>query len=246
MVAVQKTIYYSLLSSVVLAGDAPFNTDSSKKAVARAHLDNGLVKGMIEFTSNKEGVVNVHLDVTGLPPNAGPFQYQIHENKVSSKGYCQDAGDLFNPYHASDVPCDDLDSDSLCAVGDLSGKHGFINTTCFETEYVDPYLSLNKRNGAFVGGKSIVITDQHDNIISCGSIKTKRSRKFARDLNSAEIEEEEEGLADEPIPSPLLKNTTTNSTMYGDSSDDKYDSGSNMLIASGVVAALAGGFAALL
>lgn len=243
MVAIQKIISASLYSYVVLAGEAPINTDSSKKAVARAHLDNGLVKGMIEFTSNKDGVVNVHLDVTGLPPNSGPFQYQIHENKVSKKNYCEDSGDLFNPYHASDDKCDELDSDALCAIGDLSGKHGFINTTCFEAEYVDPYLSLNKHNEAFVGGKSIVITDQHDNIISCGAIKTKRNRKFARDLESLE----EDTVDDELIPTPITKNQTTNSTMYGDSSDDTtYDSGSNMLIASGFVAALAGGFAALL
>ncbi|ODQ46067.1 hypothetical protein PICMEDRAFT_28158, partial [Pichia membranifaciens NRRL Y-2026] len=153
-----------------LAGEAPYNSDSKKKAVARAHLDKGLVKGIIEFTA-KSGVVDVHLDVTGLPPNAGPFQYHILDSQVSEKGNCEDGGSTLNPYDAHYKTCDDLDNDALCSVGDLSGKHGYINTTCFETRYTDPYLSLNPNNKAFVGSKSLVITDQNNKKISCGNIK---------------------------------------------------------------------------
>ena len=41
---VQSTI---LLGTLVNADEAPVNTDSSPKSVARAHLDKGLVKGII-------------------------------------------------------------------------------------------------------------------------------------------------------------------------------------------------------
>ncbi|TID30632.1 hypothetical protein CANINC_000787 [Pichia inconspicua] len=237
----------ALLSAVAYADEAPANTDSNKKAVARAHLDRGLVKGVIEFTSDESGIVKVHLDVTGLPPNAGPFNYHIYDSKVSSKGDCDDAGEILNPYGAStDVVCDSFDNDSHCAVGDLSGKHGYINTTCFETHYTDPYLSLNSRNGAFVGGKSIVITDLDDNKISCGAIKMKRSARTKREVYESQEEEYDASLYETLIPEPVLSKNTTNSTYHEDETSDDYDSSANMMISSGLAAVVACGLSVLM
>ena len=233
---VQSTI---LLGTLVNADEAPVNTDSSPKSVARAHLDKGLVKGIIEFTSNNEGSVNVHLDVTGLPPNKGPFQYHIYDSKVSSSGNCGDAGETFNPYNADNTVCDEFDNDSLCKVGDLSGKHGFINTTCFETQYIDSYLSLNYKNSAYVGGKSLVITDSENNKISCGNIKLKRKSKLTRELSNEESE-----IID---AIPVSKNVSTNSTNFNTDEDETtYDSGANAIIASGMFAVFAVGLSALI
>lgn len=246
MVAIKTLISASaLFSTFALADEAPENNDSGKKQVARAHLDRGLVKGLIEFTSDDSGAVKVHLDVTGLPPNAGPFHYHIHDGKVSKHGGCADAGELLNPYGAAtDVTCDSFDNDSHCAVGDLSGKHGYINTTCFEAQYTDPYLSLNSRNGAFVGGKSIVITDLDHNTISCGAIKMKRSAKMKRELQ--DVTEEEDSLYESLIPEPVSSKNTTNSTYYEDETSDNFDSGANMLIASGLAGIVACGLSALM
>jgi hypothetical protein len=270
MVAIQKILSSVLLASMVIANEAPENTDSKKRSVARAHLDKGSIVGIIEFTSNKKGTVNVHLDVTGLPPNSGPFKYQIHENKISSNDNCNNAGDVFNPYDAYYEICDYLDNNSLCAIGDLSGKHGFINTTCFETQYIDTYLSLNSKNIAFIGGKSIVITDSNNNIISCGSIKIKRNRKLIRDLNSDyndndnddnddsynddnddsyndENDDNDNFLISKLVSESVISYNVTNSTNYddGSSGDKMYDSGANMLITSGLVGIIACIFAAL-
>jgi hypothetical protein len=240
MVAIKNIVQSSaLLAAVVYAGEAPINTDNSKKAVARAHLDKGLVKGIIEFTTNDEGIVNVHLDVTGLPPNKGPFQYHIHDSKVSSSSNCEDAGATLNPFESKYEVCDDLQNDSLCAIGDLSGKHGYINTTCFETEYTDAYLSLNSKNSAYVGGKSLVITDAENNKISCGNIKLKRKSKLSRDLALDEAE-----LA----PYPIAKNVSTNTTNYEADEEDSttFESGANVLIVSGLFGAFAAGLSALI
>lgn len=248
MVAIKNLVSTSLLASVALAGEAPHNRDSKKKAVARAHLDKGLVKGIIEFTS-RNGVVDVHLDVTGLPPNAGPFQYQIHDYRVNEKGNCEDAGETLNPYDAHYGACDDLQNDALCSVGDLSGKHGYINTTCFETRYTDPYLSLNPHNKAFVGGKSLVIVDQHNKKISCGNIKTKRHRKLTRDETSSYEYEYEYELDDDEVVHEPYHNATTNSSNYDYDYEEEtstYDSGANSLYVSGLIGVLAGGLSALI
>lgn len=244
MVAIKNIVSTaSLLSSVAFAYEAPYNTDSKKKSVARAHLDKGLIKGMIEFTS-KKGVVDVHLDVTGLPENGGPFQYEIYDSKVSSGSDCYDAGSPFNPYAAVYNKCDDLSNDAECAVGDLSGKHGFINTTCFETQYTDPYLSLNPNNDAFVGDKSLVITDQNNVRISCGAIKMKKSSKMNKMKRNVDTNQYP-GLYNELAAEPY-HNATTNSTNFNYGDDEEtttetstYDSSSNTLSASGLMGAIA-------
>lgn len=255
MVAIQKILSSVLLASMVIANEAPENRDSKKRAVARAHLDNGSIVGIIEFTSNKKGTVNVHLDVTGFPPNSGPFKYQIHENKILSNDNCNDAGDIFNPYDADYEICDYLDNNSLCAIGDLSGKHGFINTTCFETQYIDTYLSLNSKNIAFIGGKSIIFTDLNNNIITCGSIKVKRNRKLIRDLNSDYDDNDDNDdnsndnfFINKFVSESVISYNVTNSTNYdeGSSGDKSFDSGSNMLITSGFAGIIACIFAALI
>lgn len=232
MVAIKTLLTTSaLVTAVVHADEAPANTDSSKKAVARAHLDGGLVKGVIEFTSDESGAVKVHLDVTGLPPNEGPFNYHIYDSKISKRGGCEDAGEILNPYGAStDVVCDSFDSDSHCAVGDLSGKHGYINTTCFETYYTDPYLSLNSHNDAFVGGKSIVITDLDDNKISCGKIKMKRSARRKREevYQTQGEEEEEEDKEVEEIEEVETVEKVEEVAEYVEEEDDNDDDNSSL------------------
>lgn len=265
MVSATKSLLVNLaFVALATAGPAPVNTDSSKKAVARAHLDQGLVKGIIEFTT-KDEIVNVHLDTTGLPPNAGPFFYHINAGK------CGSSNEILNPYESVYGVCDELANDSECAVGDLSGKHGYINTTCFETQYQDPYLSLNKGNKAFVAGNSVVIIDQNKNQISCGNINMARKAKLSRDEfhayseslsdtqneGSEALEElkfsetaPESSLEASPIAleeDSFVTHLPTNGT-FGNSSweETDYDSGSNVLLASGLVGALAGGLALLI
>ncbi len=169
-----------LLTTVVSAGKAPTVTDSPKNVLARAHLDKGLTKGVIEFSA-KNGTVKVHIDTTGLPEEGGPFYYHIHKSPVPANGNCEATGTHLNPYNAPYEDCDEFQDDSYCQVGDLSGKHGYINTTCFETTYYDPFLSLNPKNKAYIVGLAVNLHFANMTKISCGTIE-KTNEKVRRDV----------------------------------------------------------------
>ncbi|ODV86317.1 hypothetical protein CANARDRAFT_184944, partial [[Candida] arabinofermentans NRRL YB-2248] len=162
-----------LLAITSQAAKAPQVKDSPRNVLARAHLDKGKLKGVVEFSA-KNGTVLVHIDTTGLPEDGGPFYYHIHKSPVAANGNCESTGTHLNPYNAPAEDCDAFNDDSYCQVGDLSGKHGFINTTCFEDYYYDPYLSLNSKNKANVIGLSVNIHFANMTRIACGTIeKTK-------------------------------------------------------------------------
>lgn len=127
------------------------------------------VVGIIQFYS-LNGTTKVHVDITGLPKNAGVFQYHIHENPVGEDGDCEATGKHFNPFGAS-PECESQKDDSLCQVGDLSGKHGLINTTCFETYFYDPYLSLDPSSTQYIGNKAINIHLENLDKLACANIK---------------------------------------------------------------------------
>lgn len=161
------------VTQLTLGDKAPKIKKNPKNVVAIADFPFGFdnnVQGNIVFTAKKGRSVNVHVDVTGLPKEGGPFQYHIHENLVPSDGNCDMVGMHFNPYHAS-PECDEQKDDSYCQVGDLSGKHGWIDTTCFETKYNDPYLSLNKKSKSYIVGKSVTFHFANLTKFACADIE---------------------------------------------------------------------------
>lgn len=114
--------------------------------------------GMVQFTANQAGGVNVDLDLTKLPKTGGDFTYQIHEQPVAwNSNHCDGAGPLFDPFNRGAVNCDSLGNDELCAVGDLSGKHGKFHSTCYQTTFADPYVSLDPQSPAYIVGRSLVV-----------------------------------------------------------------------------------------
>ncbi|ODV93737.1 hypothetical protein PACTADRAFT_20723, partial [Pachysolen tannophilus NRRL Y-2460] len=157
------------LLSTAVADQAPVNSNSPKKVVARADFDNEKLHGIIKFQA-PNGTVRVHVDLTGLPEEGGPFQYHIHKKPVPESGDCYATETHFNPYNAP-PDCEAQQDDSYCQVGDLSGKHGFINTTCFETRYWDPYLSLNPKSKAYPVGLSINLHYANLTRFACANIK---------------------------------------------------------------------------
>lgn len=159
-------IIFSL--SIALAGQAPENYDSPKDAFARADFDEGKLHGIVEFSSTKKHQVKVLVDITGLPKEGGPFFYHIHKLPVVD-GDCKTTSTHLNPY-AAPADCDSVPDDSYCQVGDLSGKHGWINSSCFETSYVDPYLSLNPANKGYPGNLGINLHYSNMTIFACANI----------------------------------------------------------------------------
>lgn len=159
------------LASAVMAGKAPIVKKNPADTIAIADFPQyGIpIMGNVVFTAKEGKQVNVHVDVTKLPKTGGPFYYHIHEHAIPESGDCEAAGLHFNPYKAS-PDCDAQKSDAHCQVGDLSGKHGWINTTCFETKYDDPFLSLNSKSKSFIIGKSLVLHDANMKKLACANI----------------------------------------------------------------------------
>lgn len=160
---------------------APVITTNPTDVVYRADFpsfNSPNVVGIVQFYS-LNGTTKVHLDLTGLPKNAGVFSYHIHESGIpTSDGMdmsnaCESAGLHFNPFDAPlsiESACKLFSNDARCQVGDLSGKHGLINTTCFETYYYDPYISLDPQNPAYIGGKSLVVHFENNTKLACANV----------------------------------------------------------------------------
>lgn len=169
------SLIISLLSVsplLVAADKSPRIKKNPKGIVALADFPASFdqnVKGNVVFTAKEGEFVNVHVDVTGLPKDGQPFFYHIHEFPVPADGNCESVGLHFNPYNAP-ADCDSQKDDSYCQVGDLAGKHGYINTTCFEANYIDEYLSLNKKSNSNIIGKSVVFHYENMTKFACANI----------------------------------------------------------------------------
>ncbi|ODQ79175.1 hypothetical protein BABINDRAFT_29462, partial [Babjeviella inositovora NRRL Y-12698] len=151
---------------------APVIKDKSTRGVvALADFPAGYdekVLGVVKFT-NPSGTVKVHVDMTGLPALGGPFYYHIHKDPMPDNGDCLATSTHFNPYDAP-ADCDSQKNDAYCQVGDLSGKHGWINTTCFAQDYDDKYLSLNPKSPSYIVGKSINFHFANNTRFACANI----------------------------------------------------------------------------
>lgn len=175
-----KLIPIVSISAIAAAGLAPKVSKNPKKVVAVADFPefgaNKFTKGYVFFTSPKGKEIKVHIDVTGLPKVGGPFYYHIHANPVNTDT-CEDAGGHFDPYYGLSK-CPLVGDDAACQVGDLSGKHGWINTTCFQTEYFDPFLSLQAKNPAYVVGRSLVIHKADQSRFACANINVATKEQY--------------------------------------------------------------------
>lgn len=229
MVSFQKVAIH--LSELILIGniygayadEAPRN-DDNPDVKYKAHLDTEELHGIVEFYRGKNGTAKVHVDITGLPEEGGPFYYHIHNNRIPENGDCEMAGTHFNPYDATLADCDEQDGDANCQVGDLSGKHGVMNTTCFQLTYYDPYISLDPNNKAFIGDRSVVVHFNDMSKMVCSNIfksGTRRKTFWKKDsgedqedyfnLNGAQDEVEEDEEENQNVDGTTLIPTITSS-----------------------------------
>lgn len=182
---VSSILTLGLVTTSVIGAKAPKIKKNPADVIAIADFPAGgpeKIKGNVVFTAKQGKTVNVHVDVTGLPRQGGPFVYHIHEFPVHDDGDCEKAGLHFNPYKAP-ADCDAQKSDDYCQVGDLSGKHGWINTTCFETSYDDPFLSLNSNSKSSIIGRSLVFHYADLNKFACANIELATDSRV-KDLNT--------------------------------------------------------------
>lgn len=172
------TIFVCL--SLVAANQAPKIKQNPRNVVAIADFPQGFsqtVLGNVIFTARDGKFVEVHVDMTGLPAEGGPFQFHIHQGTVPANGDCDQVGDHLNPYNGH-KDCELQKDDSYCEIGDLSGKHGWINATCFETKFLDPFISLSKKSKSSVIGRSLVFHFANSTRFACANIELASTPKL--------------------------------------------------------------------
>lgn len=188
MISVFTVAGLLLLPSMVSAGGAPKISSNPTDIAAIADFPEAGchdIKGHVLFESPQGGKVDIHVDVTKLPTDGGPFVYHIHENPVPENGDCEGVGKHFNPYHAS-PDCSAQDTHDYCQIGDLSGKYGCIDTNCFQSDYCDPYISLNHSSKASIIGRSVVFHYADLTKFACATIR------YATEDQLKAIEEEKQ------------------------------------------------------
>lgn len=91
---------------------------------------------------------------------------------IDTDGNCSSAGAHLDPYDAGDTtPCD-FTQPQTCQVGDLSGKHGKINSSePFTANYKDLYASTLDSSPAYIGHfRSLVIHAANGTRIACANL----------------------------------------------------------------------------
>jgi hypothetical protein len=95
--------------------------------------------------------------------------YHLHVDPVPEDGNCSKTLAHLDPVARGEAtPCDKTKPES-CQVGDLSGKHGSIQSDPFEAHYLDLYASTKEGIGAFFGNRSIVIHYANKTRLTCAN-----------------------------------------------------------------------------
>lgn len=135
-----------------------------------AYPDGGNAKGYIEAVTNDGGQgVSFKVRFENLPKEGGPFTYHLHKAAVPGNGNCNDTLTHLDPFQRGDTPPCVKAQPQTCEVGDLSGKHGKIESDPFEAEYVDLYASTLEGNPAYFGDLSFVLHFANKTRISCAN-----------------------------------------------------------------------------
>ncbi|KAI9933690.1 hypothetical protein ASPWEDRAFT_104112 [Aspergillus wentii DTO 134E9] len=155
---------------------APVVTDNHDGRIYEAALLNKhatSVRGWLRASAPASGVgVKIQAEFWGFPANvSGPYPYHIHVSPVSQEN-CTTTGAHLDPYIRGETPPCDPNHPNTCQVGDLSGKHSPIYVAPnepFAVEYTDLFLSLDKKNPAYIGNRSIVVHAPNSSRLNCGN-----------------------------------------------------------------------------
>jgi len=164
----------SLLVALTSAEDAPVSTNNVEGVVYEAFLpdtDASTIRGYIAGASNANGTgIDFNINFYGLPDQSqGPFLYRIHASPVSADGNCATTLGNLDPYLAGDSTACDATQPETCQVGDLSGKHGNITTSPWQTTYLELYTSTVQGAEAFFGNRSIVVHSANLTALTCAN-----------------------------------------------------------------------------
>ncbi|TGZ76734.1 hypothetical protein EX30DRAFT_312119 [Ascodesmis nigricans] len=155
-------------------GDAAPILDNPAGVSYVAHFTSGAVTGYIRAEAGANGK-GVDFDVKIKSTDGKwetPLSYHLHDAPVTN-GNCTTTLAHLDPYQRGQAdPCDATKPET-CEVGDLSGKHGKIETVPFAKQYNDLYASTKSGIGAFFGNRSVVIhaNDEKKSRIACANFE---------------------------------------------------------------------------
>jgi hypothetical protein len=95
----------------------------------------------------------------------------MHAAPVPDDGNCTDTLGHLDPYIRGETPACDSDLPQTCQVGDLSGKHGMIESDPFTASYMDEFASTAEGIGAFFGNRSFVVHFANKTRITCANFQ---------------------------------------------------------------------------
>jgi len=133
-----------------------------------AWFNSGGVTGSINFQQDTVGSdTRISVNLTGL--SNGPNAWHVHVYPVADGCQPSSVGGHYNPFNVPLVaPCTNM---SLCEVGDLSGKHGKLNSTTVDRVFMDTNLPLFGEYS--VVGRAIVIHAASGARMACATIEPK-------------------------------------------------------------------------
>ncbi|TVY47168.1 Cell surface Cu-only superoxide dismutase, partial [Lachnellula occidentalis] len=130
----------------------------------------GNIKGSVAATANPNGIgVSISVSFSNLPTSGGPFLYHIHEAPVPADGNCTSTGAHLDPFVRGETPACDSSLPQTCQVGDLSGKHGKIESDPFVATYSDDFASTVQGLSSFFGNLSFVVHFANKTRITCAN-----------------------------------------------------------------------------
>lgn len=132
------------------------------------------VTGTIDAAGDPQGV-RFTVNITNLPDQAqfGPFAWHIHALPVPDDGNCTATLGHLDPTNRGELYMCDASAPETCQVGDLAGKHGGKITSegSFETQFVDPYLSVEQGSEGYFGGLAFVLHTGNTTRITCANFE---------------------------------------------------------------------------
>ncbi|TVY83979.1 Cell surface Cu-only superoxide dismutase [Lachnellula suecica] len=130
----------------------------------------GNVKGSIVATASPNGIgVSFAVSFSNLPTSGGPFVYHIHDQPVPEDGNCNSTLAHLDPFIRGETPVCNSTLPQTCQVGDLSGKHGKIESDPFVATYTDDFATTVNGLGSFFGNRSFVIHFANKTRITCAN-----------------------------------------------------------------------------
>lgn len=122
---------------------------------------------------------------------------------MPADGNCTKTLAHLDPYKRGQAtPCDKANLQT-CEVGDLSGKHGAMNSPAHNAKFLELYASTQEGIGAFFGNRSVVIHYANSTRITCANFVAESEGSYPSDVSEAPY----------PTVSSTPNNTYPNSTI---------------------------------